>query len=428
MNVRHDTFAPIWIPGLLVFVFLGSPLAQTISEDDLLADVEHLEQEIEHAEQDVARFEPGETKTLYAYRLAVVKLSKALVEQRLEAMRAGIPVEVSLSVTEPNPERLSEVLSDIEQAQEDLAAAESESAGAASGLAKALAEKRVATAHQTLATLRLAYYRDRYGLHLEATARQPSSESNGELPGGREAVEHEDAATVVDWGDSRYPDIDYSKPAFQALAQQNSRISGWWGIRASKSEIDDSPAVHAFNVSATEGMRLEPHLAVICQEGETKILFQPGEFLVDEGGNIEVEIRLDSDPAQSTSWHATTHNKSAGLFGKQAEVFLKDLKGVKAMYIRLTERYGERHDAKFVLSGFQEVIESAAEACQWSTLTKDDIKAVQSALKARGHYRGAVDGSWGKGSQRALNAWQTARGIPATTTLTDKTARILLAE
>jgi hypothetical protein len=428
MYVRRDRYPPIFLLGMLVPVYAWSTQETTISEEDLLADVAQIEQEIALAEEDVARFEEGSIKVLYDYRLAVLTLSKALLDQRVKALRAGVPVDASLTVTEPNPERLSEILSDMEKAQRKLAAAESDAAQAPSGLPKALADNQVATARQILATLQLAYYRDRYGLHFEPTAQQPSSGGNGKQQEAIAGGEQGGVATDIAWADSRYPDIDYSKPAFQALAQQDSIISGWWGIRKSKAEIDDSPTVHAFNVSATEGARFEPHLSVICQEGETKLLFQPGDLLVDEDGNLEAEIRIDADAAQTMSWNATTHNKSAGLFGERAEAFLKDIKGAKTLYVRLTERYGERHDAKFILSGFQKVIEGVAEACQWSTLVKSDIEAVQSALKSLGYYKGTVDGSWGKGSQQALNAWQEARGIPITQALTAKTARTLVGE
>jgi hypothetical protein len=418
MKVRRIPWARAGMRGLLALILACSAHAETLSEADLTADIDQIEREIAEAERDVAESEEPSTKTLYQHRLAVLRLSKALLDQRIRALKAGIPVDTSLPITQPNPEQLPEILADIERAQKILAAAEAESAKIDGGLGKALAEKRVATARQTLATLRLAYYRDRYGLHLRETLQQPPDQENG-TPMEAEAVAAQDIASLAtEWADPRYPDIDYATLAFQALAQQNSTISGWWGIRESKAEIDDSPTVHAFNVSATEGALFEPHLAVICQEGETKILFQPGDLLVDDGGTLQTEIRIDEEQPRSTSWNATTHGKSAGLFGTDAEDFLKGLKGAETLYVRLTERYGERHDAKFILAGFEEVINRAAGACQWSTLSQKDFEAVQAALKSLGHYKGAVDGDWGKGSQRAFNAWQEANGDPKTESLT----------
>lgn len=428
MREPTPSWPPLWKLGFLALLFSWATYAQSISEGDLLVDLEQLQQEIAAAESDVERLEGGSTKSLYDHRLAVLRLSKALLDQRLEALRAGVPVETSLAVTKPNPDQLTEILADIEQAQENLAAAESESARIAGGLAKALAETRVATARQILATLQLAYYRDRYGLHLTATTQQASGGGDCELQEKKTTSEDEKAAISVEWSDPRHPEIDYTKLAFQALAQQGGTISGWWGIRKGKADIDDSPTVQAFNVSATEGSNLVPHLATICREGETKLLFKPGDALIDEDGKHQIEIRIDSNAAQSTSWNATANNKSAGLFGKQAMAFLRKLKGAQTLYIRLTEPNGERHDAKFYLSGFQEAVESVADACQWSTLSKKDIKAVQSALRKLGHYRGTVDGSWGKGSLRALNAWQKATGTPITPTLTEEAARKLISE
>lgn len=420
--------APLRILGSLAVLFSWTVHAQSVSEEDLLADVEQLRQEIATAESNAEHFEEGVTKTLLHRRLDVLQLSKALLDQRLMALRAGIPVETTLSVTQPDTDRLTEILADIQQAQEDLAAAESESATIAGGLAKALAETRVATARQILATLRLAYYRDRYGLHLEPAPQPCAGEADTDQGEKNTASETEETATIVEWSDPRYPDIDYTKLAFQALAQQNSTMSGWWGIRIGKADIDDSPMVQAFNVSATAGTALEPHLAMICREGETKLLFKSGELLVEEDGEYKVEIRIDSDPAKSASWNATTNGKSAGLFGKQAQTFLRELKSAETLYIRLTDGNDERHDAKFLLSGIHEALHTVADACNWSTLSKADIKSIQSKLRSLGHYRGTVDGSWGKGSLRALNAWQDANGIPKTKTLTDETAGKLIGE
>jgi hypothetical protein len=426
MKIRRGTRALFWVQALFALFLAAAAEAGAVSEADLVADIEQIEREIAEAEKDVSLFEDISTKSLYEHRLAVLRLSKALLDQRIRALRAGIPIDTSLPVTRPDPAQLPEILADIQRTRKNLAAAEAESAKIGGGLGKALAEKRVATARQTLAMLQLAYYRDRYGLHLRETLQQPPGEENGELADAQAAAERDIQALATEWADPRYPDIDYATLAFQALAQQNSTISGWWGIRESKAEIDDSPTVHAFNVSATEGAFFEPHLAVICQEGETKLLFQPGDILVDDGGTVRTEIRIDEEPPRSTSWSATTHGKSAGLFGKDAVEFLKDLKGAQTLYVRLTERYGERHDAKFILAGFEDVIASAAEACEWSTLSKRDFEAVQSALKSLGHYKGTVDGAWGKGSQRALNAWQEANGIPKTESLTAETATRLI--
>jgi Putative peptidoglycan binding domain/Trypsin-like peptidase domain len=42
------------------------------------------------------------------------------------------------------------------------------------------------------------------------------------------------------------------------------------------------------------------------------------------------------------------------------------------------------------------------------------IRDLQDALKARGHYTGAIDGSYGSGLQRAIEAYELATGLPVT--------------
>ena len=52
------------------------------------------------------------------------------------------------------------------------------------------------------------------------------------------------------------------------------------------------------------------------------------------------------------------------------------------------------------------------------SLSRDEQKELQTALKEAGVYDGAIDGIMGKGSKRAIQSWQEARGYDASGDLT----------
>jgi peptidoglycan hydrolase-like protein with peptidoglycan-binding domain len=53
------------------------------------------------------------------------------------------------------------------------------------------------------------------------------------------------------------------------------------------------------------------------------------------------------------------------------------------------------------------------------------IRNVQQRLRALGHYRGAADGVWGPGTQRALERFQQGRGLQASGQMNPATAQAL---
>ena len=131
---------------------------------------------------------------------------------------------------------------------------------------------------------------------------------------------------------------------------------------------------------------------------------------------FDITLRLDDAAAQQTRWNGLTSNKGAGLFGRDAEDFIRAIYDSKRLFIRLAENNGQNHDATFDLSGSQDAFEEVAGACGWTTLslTKDDYRAIQTLLNAGGFDTGTPDGQWGAGSKDAMKAFQTSVGIPAT--------------
>lgn len=53
--------------------------------------------------------------------------------------------------------------------------------------------------------------------------------------------------------------------------------------------------------------------------------------------------------------------------------------------------------------------------------SNDVVRAVQEALKEKGHYNGQIDGNWGAETQAALKAFQQSSGLEATGQLDEET-------
>jgi len=228
------------------------------------------------------------------------------------------------------------------------------------------------------------------------------------------------AVSAIAWADPKYPEIDYSSAAFEQAHKDGDRIAGWWAIKTERAAVDDSVQITAVNYSAYEPsnyMGLTGLLAR-CVEGETALIFVQDDFLMADfrRNTFDITLRADETPAQQTRWNGLTSNKGAGLFGGDAEAFIRTIYDAKQLFIRLTENNGQNHDATFKLAGSQEAFEAVADACGWTTLSlsKDDYRAIQTLLNAGGFNTGTPDGQWGAGSKEAMKAFQTSVGVPAT--------------
>jgi peptidoglycan hydrolase-like protein with peptidoglycan-binding domain len=63
-----------------------------------------------------------------------------------------------------------------------------------------------------------------------------------------------------------------------------------------------------------------------------------------------------------------------------------------------------------------------------AALSRDELKAIQSALQWFGFYKSAIDGAFGPGTRASMAEWQTAQGLEPTGVLTTKQRALLLGE
>ena len=416
--------ACIFILAALVFPALTLAEMSDVERSALQGRLADLASEIDDARSDASEYEVGSVlHSLATVRAETYALTAAMLEARLMAEDMGIPVEATLPSVMPDPETAARIEADIASQEAIIAEAEAEVARTG-GLIKAVAISRVQAEKLTLARLRSALMQARYGAMIPAEVAQSSSISVAAPRPDPE--ETEPAANSVKqapaWADPDHPEIDHTAAIFQQLDREGFSISGWWGMRQTRAEIDDSPLVLALQVekaAQSSGFSVSnPGIQIGCNEGTLAFLYDTDEYLLTDmrRGGIDVTYRLDEEPAVTSRWRETTSGEAAGLFGNNAVPFLKKLYDANSIFLRLVERNGERHDASFDLAGVRSIIDAAAAACGTSLLdlSRDDYRAIQEMLNAAGFNAGTPDGIWGAGSKRALKGFQKDRGLPVT--------------
>lgn len=384
------------------------------------AEIESLEAQIAEVDATIARFDGGLILSLAQSRREALLILRTVLETRRLAEEGGIATETVIPVVAPDPERAQRLLGEIVAAQARIEAAEIEAARSG-GLVQALTLSRLETEKFTLAQLQMGWLQAEYGIAFPRIGDPSPAAAAARIVDEPPAVLDLDDA-VVAWADPDHPNIDYTLLPFELAHRDGSRISGWWAIQSERAAIDDSPKVTAMNHSAyREGsFRGLTTLIVRCHEGQPAVIFTQDEFLSNDfrRNTLEVTYRIDDAPAVRGRWGSLTSSTGAGLFGREAEPFIRALQDAGQLFIRVTDNLGRRVDASFNLAGGMAAYEAVADACGFSllSLTADDYRAIQSLLNAGGFDAGTPDGVWGQASQRALRRFQADVGLPETGT------------
>lgn len=406
------------LPVAFAFCFATMAVAQT--DEALPSELVSINQQITDVKAKIAIYDGGLIKGLAEARLEALLVSKTLIENRINAALGGATVEVVVSAIQPDGARAQQILGEMASAQQRIDEAEKEAAQGG-GLVQALALSRAETEKLTLAQLQMGYLQAKYGIAFPVVATpspaaEPAAGTAPADPSGTAVP----AVSGVAWADPKFPEIDYTIAVFEQAHKEGDQISGWWAIKTEHAAVDDSLQVTSVNYSAYEPSNFMGLTALIarCVEGETALIFVQDDFLMSDfrRNTFDITLRVDETPAQQTRWNGLTSNKGAGLFGGDAEDFIRSIYDAKRLFIRLAENNGQNHDATFDFAGSQDAFEDVAGACGWTTLslTKDDYRAIQTLLNAGGFNTGTPDGQWGAGSKDAMKAFQTSVGVPAT--------------
>ncbi|NBC31362.1 MAG: hypothetical protein GVY13_01675 [Alphaproteobacteria bacterium] len=254
--------------------------------------------------------------------------------------------------------------------------------------------------------------------------------SVSEWLGALQSGEHPIAARVG-WGNAE--NTESEETANVAAPQDDAQPTTQpahinWLVTRGSAAIDDSPEVLAIKPSTQND---QATIAVNCMEGQTRVLFGFGQYMIaNRNDTLRVEYRLDAEAAERDFWSISTSNQYVGLWGGGSVSFIRRLLSHDQIYIRVTERNGERHSATFALNGLDDIATELASACSWDApaLTSDEIRRAQRALAARGFYGGLIDGQWGPMSRRALIEYQRDQGLEPTGILDSTTWSRLDAE
>lgn len=413
MNSENTSFH-LGVFVLATAMAVGPALAQ---QADPLSELPTIEERIEEAQQTIAQFDGGAIQALAQYRLEVLRLNRALIENRALGDAAGLTPELVIPSVEPDPDRAAEILADIKNQQNviETARREAETSG---GLVQALALSRLETEKLTLAQLRLAWLQAQYGIATpQITAAAPPEVAN---PDSTPEDDDVGAASDVPWADPDHPEIDYAAEPFPSLAESDFRFKGWFAIQETRAAVDDSPKVLAINFSAfdTKAFSGQRRLLLQCVEGTPSVVYNTGDIILSDfqSNTVPVVVRIDDAAAENQSWNQLTNNKGGGLFGERGLRFIRSLYDADTLFLRAEGNRGREHDARFDLAGVKASAEAVAAACGVSllALNRDDYRAIQTLLNNAGFDTGTPDGIWGSGSQAAMKAFQEANDLPAT--------------
>ncbi|WP_323902632.1 hypothetical protein [Aeromonas caviae] len=148
--------------------------------DQLKQERGQLEQEIETVSGEIAQYNSGLIKTIKQVREETLKLSRDIVNQRIQAIETGAKVTVIAPTSQPDSERAQSLQSEIEQAKQQLVEAKAKAAQYSGGLIAAISQSTVATQEQTLAMLEQQYLIAKYGLSLtDKVSAEPASKPVG---------------------------------------------------------------------------------------------------------------------------------------------------------------------------------------------------------------------------------------------------------
>ena len=389
------------------------------AEEPLNAELLSIEEQLKKVELVMASDATPLVRGLASARKELLLLMKTAITARKLANLKGFEEEIRLPVVLPNPETAEQILQDILESQGKLKAAIREES-TARGLTKTLVSARIEAEKLKIVQLETAYYQAQYGIYIpkgEAASKSSINLSKVEEPPEGIGIS---VPEKVSWADPSYPEIDYSALPFKLAAEKGDTISGWWSVTTGFAEIDDSPETTAKNYSQFNPKDYGGVTALIaqCHEHQTALVFVQDKYIKRNyrTDTVKVTYRIDRKDSVVTRWSALVSNKGAGIFGRQAENFIRSIYNADKILIRLIETDGRQHTATFDLAGSKRAFDAVAASCGWSTLSLSakDYATIQKLLNIAGFNAGKPDGKWGRGSKTAMKAFQASAGLKET--------------
>ena len=200
-----------YLPSLLIALFLSaSPVVSFADQGltpeqqqevtDLRGELELVQASIASAVDEDLKRAGGVIKSLIAYRLEILRINEALLQQRIQAIESGASINLVVNASEPDPERAAELLEDIEAQRIRVDEARQKAEQYSGGLVRAMALSTAAKASNTLAILEQQYFAAKYGIDVDLPAGPTRSAPSAPTPAGRENPD--DCLEITDFGSS----------------------------------------------------------------------------------------------------------------------------------------------------------------------------------------------------------------------------------
>lgn len=156
--------------SLTLLVLMLSACSPELTPEEK-AQVEALKTELSQTKEQIAdamrvdaAYTGGMIKSLVAYRLEVLKINEALIQQRIHAIESGAKITLETKGFTPSPEGVTALEAEIAKQQDSVAAARIKASTYSGGLVAALANTTLATEENSLALLRQQYLVAKYGI------------------------------------------------------------------------------------------------------------------------------------------------------------------------------------------------------------------------------------------------------------------------
>lgn len=248
---------------------------------DLRGELALVQASIAAAVDEDSKYTGGAIKSLIAYRLEILRINEALLQQRIQAIESGAGIDMVVNASEPNPERAAELLEDIEVQRRKVDEARQKAEKYSGGLVRAMALSTAATASNTLAMLEQQYFAAKYGIAVDLPARPKRSAPSAPTPVGSENPD--DCLGITDFG-SRVlsKNFGFWEVSWKVDIASSCRESYKVKVRYMFRDKDD------FELESDDKTISVSAGGVGKARGRTMVLEEKGERMEKEGASIKV--------------------------------------------------------------------------------------------------------------------------------------------
>jgi hypothetical protein len=139
-----------------------------------------------------------------------------------------------------------------------------------------------------------------------------------------------------------------------------------WIVSETMSPVDYSPIISATTSSQPVAKDAPASFIIRCRGQRTDVLVSTeGSWRVSRGNEVQVDLRVNDQPALRTQWIASPDGRTA-FFRDDAVRFLRSLPEGGRITVSVSDWQGTAHEASFQLTGLDVIRQKIAVACKWT--------------------------------------------------------------